>query len=52
MRTAEQQKQISRLNKVAWVVTVIVWLLVGAMRRYKFDISADLSFLAILRCLS
>ena len=38
MRTAEQQKQISRLNKVALVVTVIVWLLVGAMRRYKFDI--------------
>ena len=51
MMPAEQQKRISRLKTVAWVVTVIVWLLVGAMRRYKFDISADLSFLAGLNAL-
>lgn len=51
MMMVEQQKRISRLNTVAWVVTVIVWLLVGAMRRYKFDISADLSFLAGLNAL-
>lgn len=51
MITVEQQKRIRILNRVAWVVTVIVWLLVGAMRRYKFDIEADLSFLAGLNAL-
>ena len=46
-----QFQRIRILNRIAWVVTVIVWLLVGAMRRYKFDIDADLSFLAGLNAL-
>ncbi len=44
-------KQIKKLNRLAWVLTIIVWLLVGAMRRYKFDVGFDLSFLAGLNAL-
>jgi len=46
-----QAQRIKNLNRIAWVITVIIWLLVGAMRRYKFDIDADLSFLAGLNAL-
>ncbi len=42
----DRNKKIKRLNVLAWVITIIVWLLVGAMRQYKFDIGLDLSFLA------
>lgn len=42
---------IRRLNIVAWILTVIVWLLVGAMRQYKFAVGADLSWLAGLNAL-
>ena len=38
-------KRIRQLNKLAWSVTLIVWLLVGLMRRVKFDSPVDLSFL-------
>ena len=34
-----------RLNVVAYVVSALVLLLVGAMRRYKIDIGIDFSFL-------
>lgn len=44
-------KRIRRLDLLAWVITIIIWLLVGAMRRYKFDIPYDLSFLAGLNAL-
>lgn len=37
---------IKKRNRIAWGITIIVWLLVGAMRRYKFDVGVDLSFLA------
>lgn len=47
----EQLQQIKKLNRLAWVVTVIVWLLVGAMRQYKFQVGVDLSFLAGLNAL-
>ncbi len=43
--------RIKKLNRLAWVLTVIVWLLVGVMRRYKFDVGIDLSFLAGLNAL-
>ena len=46
-----RSRRIKRLNIVAWIITIIVWLLVGAMRRYKFDVGADLSFLAGLNAL-
>jgi len=46
-----RRKKIKRLNVVAWIITVIVWLLVGTMRRYKFDVAVDLSFLAGLNAL-
>ena len=39
-------KRIKKLNTVAWTVTLIVWLLVGVMRRVKFESPVDLSFLA------
>jgi putative membrane protein len=51
MTESAQQKQIKTLNRLAWVVTFVVWLLVGAMRRYKFDVPFDLSFLAGLNAL-
>ncbi len=38
--------RIKRLNVIAWILTVVVWILVGAMRRYKFELAIDLSFLA------
>ena len=44
-------RRIKRLDILAWVFTVIIWLLVGAMRRYKFDVSVDLGFLAGLNAL-
>ena len=49
--TTNQQQYIKRLNRVAWVITILVWLLVGAMRRIKFDTGMDLSFLAGLNAL-
>ena len=51
MSTTDQQAYIKKLNIVAWVITILVWLLVGAMRRIKFDIGVDLSFLAGLNAL-
>ena len=44
-------KKIRQLDIIAWIVTVIIWLLVGAMRRYKFDIPFELSFLAGINAL-
>ena len=46
-----RNKRIRQLNIVAWVITVVIWLLVGAMRRFKFDVGVDLSFLAGLNAL-
>ncbi len=46
-----RRRQIKKLNGIAWIITVTVWLLVGAMRRYKFDVDVDLSFLAGLNAL-
>lgn len=51
MITTDQQQYIRKLNRVAWVITIVVWLLVGAMRRIKFDIGMDLSFLAGINAL-
>lgn len=34
-----------RLNITAYIVSVVVLLLVGLMRRYKFDLGVDFSFL-------
>ncbi len=47
----DNAKQIRFLNWIAWVITIVVWLLVGAMRRYKIPIDIDLSFLAGLNAL-
>src|SRR5688572_19818531 len=46
-----RKNRIRRLDRLAWIITIIVWLLVGAMRRYKFDVRFDLSFLAGLNAL-
>ncbi len=51
MSTTDQQVYINKLNKAAWGITILVWLLVGAMRRIKFDTGMDLSFLAGLNAL-
>jgi len=45
------QKRVKRLNVFAWILTIMVWLLVGAMRRYKFDTPYDLGFLAGINAL-
>jgi putative membrane protein len=34
-----------KLNRLAYVVSAVVLLLVGMMRRYKFDLGVDFSFL-------
>lgn len=47
----QRNRRIKNLNKLAWVLTVIVWLLVGAMRRIKIDAGFDLSFLSGLNAL-
>ena len=44
-------RRTKRLNLVAWIITVVIWLLVGAMRRYKFEVDVDLSFLAGLNAI-
>ena len=45
------EKRIRRLNMLAWIFTIVIWLLVGAMRQYKFEMPVDLSFLAGLNAL-
>jgi putative membrane protein len=35
----------AKLNKVAWVVTILVLFIVGMMRRTKIDVGIDFSFL-------
>lgn len=40
-----------KLTIIAWTLTIIIWLLVGAMRRYKFEVPYDLGFLAGLNAL-
>lgn len=47
----DQRKRIREFNRIAWGLTIIVWLLVGAMRRYKFNVGVDLSFLAGINAL-
>ncbi len=51
--TLEEQRtrKIKTLNRVAWGITILVWLLVGAMRRYKIPVETDLSFLAGINAL-
>ena len=51
MSESVNQHQIKKLNRIAWVITIIVWLTIGAMRRVKFDPGIDLSFLAGLNAL-
>jgi putative membrane protein len=46
-----RQKRIRRLNVYAWIFTVIVWLLVGAMRQVKIKTDLNLDFLAGLNAL-
>lgn len=45
------QSRIKKLNLIAWMITIVVWLLVGAMRQYKFSVGIDLSFLAGINAL-
>jgi len=47
----DQQRRIRKLDKWAWGISIVVWLLVGAMRRFKIPVDADLSFLAGLNAL-
>lgn len=44
-------QRIKRLDIIGWIITVVVWLLVGAMRQYKLNVGVDLSFLAGLNAL-
>ena len=41
-----QEKRIRKLNVFAWIITIVVWLLVGAMRQVKIQTSLNLDFLA------
>jgi putative membrane protein len=51
MTTSTITSKVKRLDRVAWGITILVWLLVGAMRRIKFDVGIDTSFLAGLNAL-
>jgi putative membrane protein len=46
-----RQKRIKAYTVYAWIFTVVVWLLVGAMRRIKIPIDLNLDFLAGLNAL-
>lgn len=43
MTTADR---IRKYDQIAWALTMVVWLLVGMMRRVKFSVDVDLGFLA------
>ncbi len=51
MTTPDRGHLIKPLNRLAWLITILVWLLVGAMRQYKFEVGIDLGFLAGLNAL-
>ncbi len=40
------KRKIKKLNVYAWIFTVVVWLLVGAMRQIKIKTGLNLDFLA------
>jgi len=48
---ASLQKRIRRLDLYAWIFTIIVWLLVGAMRQVKIRTDLNLDFLSGLNAL-
>jgi putative membrane protein len=43
--------RMKKLDRIGWVITIVVWLLVGLMRRVKIQVDIDLSFLAGLNAL-
>ena len=45
------RNRIKKLNIYAWSITIIVWLLVGAMRRVKIQTDLNLDFLPGLNAL-
>jgi len=47
----ELDRRIRKYDRIAWVITVAVWLLVGLMRRVKIPVEMDLGFLAGLNAL-
>lgn len=47
----EITERIKKLDRAAWGVTILVWLLVGAMRRIKIPVDADLGFLAAINAM-
>lgn len=51
MTMADIDQKRKKLDRIAWVITIVVWLLVGAMRRIKIPVEADLSFLAGLNAM-
>jgi len=46
-----RQRRLKTYSVYAWIFTIIVWLLVGAMRRIKIPTSFNLDFLAGLNAL-
>ena len=46
-----RERTIKKLDRIAWFITIVVWLLVGSIRRFKFDAGVDLHFLAGLNAL-
>lgn len=45
------EARIRQYDRLAWVLTIAVWLLVGLMRRVKIPVSVDLGFLAGLNAI-
>ena len=40
------EAQEKKLNRIAWVISIVVLLIVGGMRRFKIETDVDFSFLA------
>ena len=51
MSPLDQTARMKKLDRIAWVITIVIWLLVGLMRRVKIPVDVDLSFLAGLNAL-
>ncbi|HEY3386492.1 MAG TPA: DUF420 domain-containing protein [Saprospiraceae bacterium] len=51
MSQLTQPGRMKQFDRVAWVITIVIWLLVGLMRRVKIPVETDLSFLAGLNAL-
>jgi len=44
-------QKLKSLKRASWIVSILIFAVVGAMGRYKFEIEADLSFLPMVHAI-